>query len=80
MTTKLTLSMNGKTIEKAKVWARAHHTSLSGLVEGYFESLVSKSSDIPTISPKTQMLSGMFREHDEDLNYKELVNKYKADQ
>ena len=80
MTTKLTLSMNEETIEKAKAWARAHHTSLSGLVEDYFESLISKSSDIPAISPKTRMLSGMFKEHDEGLNYKELINRYKADQ
>jgi hypothetical protein len=79
MATKLTLSMNEETIEKAKAWAKAHHTSLSGLVEGYFESLIAKSSDIPTVSPKTQKLSGMFREHDEGLTYKELVNRYKAD-
>ena len=55
MTTKLTLSMNAETIKKAKARARARaqHTSLSGLVECYFESLVSKSADIPTILPKT---------------------------
>ena len=80
MATKLTLSLNEETIEKAKAWAKAHHTSLSGLVEVYFESLTSKSSDLPMVSPKTQMLSGMFKEHDEGLTYKELVNRYKGDQ
>jgi len=40
MATKLTLSLNDETIKKAKVWAKEHHASLSGLVENYFESLV----------------------------------------
>ena len=79
MATKLTLSINEETIQKAKVWAKAHHTSLSGLVESYFESLISKSDDTPVVSPKTKMLSGMFREHDEGLKYKELVNRYKGE-
>ncbi len=79
MATKLTLSINEETIQKAKVWAKTHHTSLSGLVEGYFESLISKSDDNPVVSPKTKMLSGMFKAHNEGLSYKELVNRYKGD-
>lgn len=80
MATKLTLSMNEETIEKAKAWAKAHHTSLSGLVEGYFESLISKSAATPAVSPKTKMLSGLFKENDEGLSYKALVDQYKSDQ
>ena len=79
MVTKLTLSMNEETIEKAKAWAKAHQTSLSALIEGHFESLISKSGDTPVVSPKTKILAGMFNEHDEGLSHKELVNQYKGE-
>jgi len=78
MATKLTLSLNEQTIVKAKAWAKIHHSSLSGLVENYFESLVSKNKAISPVAPKTRYLSGMFKEYDEGLSYKELVNKYKS--
>jgi len=79
MATKLTLSLNAQTIVKAKVWAKIHHSSLSALVEGYFESLVSKDNDSPPASPKTRELSGMFKDYNENLSYKELVRKYKSE-
>jgi len=79
MAVKLTLSLNEQTIIKAKAWAKAHHASLSGLVEHYFESLVEQHHDMPPVGSKTKSLSGMFRQNDEGLSYKELVNKYKAD-
>jgi len=79
MAAKLTLSLNEQTIIKAKSWAKAHHASLSGLVEHYFESLVEQRNDMPSVAPKTKALSAMFKQYDEGLSYKELVNKYKAD-
>jgi len=79
MATKLTLSLNEQTIEKAKAWAKVHHASLSGLVENYFESLVSNDHKMAPVAPKTDALSGMFKEYDEGLTYKMLVKKYKAD-
>jgi hypothetical protein len=78
MPTKLTLSLNDETIKKAKVWAKEHHASLSGLVENYFESLIANQSDIPPIAPKTKALSGMFKADDEGLSYKQLIHKYKG--
>jgi len=78
MATKLTLSLNEQTIAKAKVWAKLHHASLSGLVENYFEALTSRQQDAPPASPKTSLLSGMFKAHDENLSYKELIGKYKS--
>lgn len=78
MAAKLTLSINEQTIEKAKAWAKRHHASLSSLVEDYFESLVSQQADMSLTSPKTSALSGMFRDDDEGLSYKELVRKYKG--
>ncbi len=79
MATKLTLSLNDQTIRKAKVWAKMHHVSLSGLVESYFESLVSKNNTLPPSSPKTRILSGMFKGYDEKLSYKELIRKHKSE-
>ncbi|MDQ7057524.1 MAG: DUF6364 family protein [Ghiorsea sp.] len=79
MATKLTLSLNEQTIRKAKVWAKEHHASLSGLVENYFESLVSNQNDMPPLASKTKALSGMFKAHEEGLSYKEMVRKYKAE-
>jgi len=79
MSTKLTLSLNEQTIVKAKVWAKIHHSSLSALVENYFESLVSKNNNSPPASPKTRALSGMFKNYNENLSYKELVSKYKSE-
>jgi len=79
MAVKLTLSLNEQTIVKAKDWAKAHHSSLSGLIENYFESLVEQQNDMPAVAPKTKSLSGMFKQYDEGLSYKELVSKYKAD-
>ena len=80
MATKLTLSLNEQTIVKAKAWAKIHHSSLSGLVGNYFESLVSENNEAPPVSPKTSYLSAMFKEYDEGLSYKQLVNKHKAEQ
>ncbi len=79
MAVKLTLSLNEQTIAKAKAWAKAHHSSLSAIVENYFESLVEQQSDMSEVAPKTKSLAGMFKQHDESLSYKELVRKYKAD-
>lgn len=76
MAVKLTLSLNEQTIIKAKVWAKAHHASLSGLVEHYFESLVEQRNHMPPMAPKTKSLSAMFREYDEGFSYKELLKKY----
>ena len=79
MATKLTLSLDEQTIRKAKAWAKAHHASLSGLVEAYFESLVAQPDDTPPVAPNTRALLGMFKQYDEGLSYKALVNKHKGD-
>jgi len=43
MDAKLTLLLNKATIEKAKKYAEANHTSLGRLIENYLAVLVSKS-------------------------------------
>ena len=42
MNSKLTLKLNKKIIEKAKTFAKSNNTSLSFLVEGFFERLIEK--------------------------------------
>lgn len=39
METKLTLRLNEKVIERAKVYARIHNISLSKLIESYLDSI-----------------------------------------
>jgi len=58
MTKKLTLTLNNKVIEAAKVYAKKNNMSLSGIVELYFKTLSSgiNSSKIP---PITKELSGI---------------------
>ncbi|PHS14945.1 MAG: hypothetical protein COA86_14870 [Kangiella sp.] len=78
MSTKLTLSLNEQTIADAKRWAKSHHTSLSGLVEKYFQSLTKPSDNLQPLASKTNSLMSMFSEYDEGLSYKELLDKYKT--
>jgi len=78
MSTKLTLSLNEQTILKAKKWAKSHHTSLSGLVEKYFQTLTKSVEDPQPLANKTDSLMNMFSQYDESLSYKELLNKYKT--
>jgi hypothetical protein len=60
MDVKLTLSMNKKTIEQAKKYARKKNVSLSKLVENYLVSITSadKSAEAE-ISPLIKSLSGV---------------------
>lgn len=62
MTTKLTLTLDNKTIEAAKIYAKKNKISLSRLVEFYFKSLSSDSkNDIENTPPITKELSGIAR-------------------
>jgi hypothetical protein len=57
MNKKLTLSLDESVIQKAKIYAENTGTSLSGLVEDYFENLVQpKQKDTP--SSKLIAISG----------------------
>ena len=60
MATKLTLTLENKTIEKAKIYAKKNKISVSKLVEFYFKSLSSDSENhVQTIPPITKELSGI---------------------
>lgn len=79
MAKKLTLSLDQKVIERAKVFAKKNHTSLSALVEKHFRTLVNKKQN--ELSPIIEELSGVIdlpKNYDKNEDYTEfLIEKYK---
>lgn len=82
MNRKLTLKLEGEIIEKAKVFAKLQHKSLSKIVGDYFNSLTLKNTGKKiVISPLVKELSGIVdiknakKLEDNYTNY--LIEKYK---
>lgn len=62
MESKLTLSVDRKIAERAKVYARSQGRSLSDLVESYFRLLTSEQQEIDLqVSPKMKTLKGVLK-------------------
>ena len=61
MDKKLTLSLNQQIIDKAKKYAKSNGTSLSKMIESYFQTLTSKleKEDDIQISPLVESLCGV---------------------
>lgn len=59
MDKKLTLSLNKRVIEEAKVYAQDHQISLSRLVESYLSSLIENKTEDIKITPLVESLSGV---------------------
>lgn len=59
MDTKLTLRLNKRIIDRAKAYAKANGTSLSTMVEQYFDGIASplKAAGEETITPFVKSLS-----------------------
>ncbi len=80
METKLTLRLRKNVIERAKVYARDHKTSLSQMIENYLRSITDSEKTQDEISPLVDSLSGVI-ELEQDYDYKKdytghLENKY----
>ena len=80
MDTKLTLKLDKKTIEKAKLYARKNNLSLSQIVEMYFKYIVNEK-DFENYTPLIKELSGII-EMGNSADYKDdytdyLIKKYK---
>ncbi len=81
MDKKLTLSLDGNIIEKAKEYARSNEVSLSKLVESYLSSLLESNTEEVEITPLVESLIGIidipedFDETEGYTNY--LLEKYK---
>jgi hypothetical protein len=58
MTTKLTLTVEESTIQKAKSYARSTGRSLSELIENYLETLTEEHKDNDQLSPKLKKIAG----------------------
>jgi len=81
MDSKLTLKLDKKIIEKVKSFAKSNNTSLSYLVEGFFESLLEKEQNPSTkASPTVKELIGVLKIKNESdielLKEKYLLEKY----
>lgn len=77
MDKKLTLSLNQSVIEKAKKYAKTNKTSLSKMIEAYFNSLTNDSiseNEIET-TPLVESLCGIIK-LPKDFDYKEARGKY----
>lgn len=61
MTTKLTLSMDKRIIEKSKKYAASQNRSLSDLIESYLISITTKSSEPIEVSNRVKALRGSFK-------------------
>ncbi|MCZ4224123.1 DUF6364 family protein [Pedobacter rhodius] len=76
MTTKLTLTVEKATIEKAKLYARHTGRSLSELVEKYLETIT--YDEKPTISSKLKSIVGVVKlpdDFDEEATLREYFER-----
>lgn len=83
MDTKLTLRLNEDVIERAKMYARNHKTSLSKMIESYLDSITKQNDEgkKSSITPFVESLSGVI-DLPADFDYKKdyhdfLSEKYK---
>ena len=75
MSTKLTLTIDGKVIQGAKEYAKSQGRSLSKLIEEYLKSVSSaglRESDLH-LSPITKSLFGAVKIRDKDFDEKRLL-------
>jgi len=80
MINKLTLALDGTVVSKAKRYAHGRNLSLSKLVEFYFSSLTSETTErTMTLFPITAGLAGMIKSgniKDKDVLTDALLKKY----
>ncbi len=83
MNKKLALNLSKEIIEKAKSYAKQNRTSLSKMIEAYFDSLTNEDNNINHIktTPLVESLCGVIK-LPKDFDYKKskaeyLIEKYK---
>jgi len=74
MDTKLTLRLNGKIIERAKIYASLHRISLSKIIESYLDTITQQgeTDKDTTITPLVESISGVINlppDYDEKKDY-----------
>ena len=78
MNTKLTLMLDKQVIEKAKIYAKSHHTSLSKMVENFLTRVDEVKQGSVEIGPLTKALSGGLEFPEGTTDYKGLIRNLKA--
>ena len=80
MTTKLTLSVDKKVIQRAKRYAQTHKKSLSEIVTNYLDYLSGKGEELVEIDPEVLEASGHISPDSipdvKELRYRYLKEKY----
>lgn len=77
MTTKLTLTLDDKVIQKAKRYARAKGRSVSELVESYFKSITElNGNQLEELTPSVKSLMGSFKAP-KNFDYKKVLRDEK---
>jgi len=83
MTTKLTLSVEKRVVQRAKHFARTHKKSLSEIVTNYLDYISSQDASVPEIDPEVLELSDRIPMKDlpklKDAKYSYLKEKYVHD-
>ena len=81
MNAKLTLKIDDSVIKSAKLYAKAHNTSLSKLTESYFKTITQKEISQKEITGVVGELAGLLKDKNVDIsrnNYVDyLEDKYK---
>lgn len=75
MDTKLTLKLNSRIIEEAKLYAKESDTSLSKLIENYLSAITSNKANKRKVNPIVKSLTGIIKLDDND-DYKKSYTKY----
>jgi Family of unknown function (DUF6364) len=80
MTTKLTLSVEKRVVQRAKQFARSQGKSLSQIVTSYLDYISRRETDLPEIDPEVLELSDRIPikklPNLKDLKYRYLKEKY----
>lgn len=77
MDAKLTIRIDKATLEQAKQYAKANHTSLGRMIEDYLATLIARSNheEEVDISPFVRSLSSKVKSSD-TINAKEVYREY----
>lgn len=81
MDTKLTIKLENRVIQNAKLYAKMRNTSLSRMIENYLQKVTEESETDTKITPLVKSLSGIISVADNfeaKQGYADyLINKYK---
>ncbi len=75
--TKLTIRIDRATLERAKLYAREHHTSLTRLVTSHLERL-GATGDVTDDAPVTRRLTGVLPPQASPQDYRDHLERKNA--